>query len=127
MRGDNFPIVDLSKYHTEGKEAHYIQFNHIVNHLTTNNKNITEDRIKIAEYDSMLHLKTLGSKTATYLEMTRVSSSMRREDRYTAPEGYKPIFEKLSIWWGLSIVDDQIPIPFDKRRTKTIFGRVITF
>ena len=25
MRGDNLPIVHLSKYHTEGKEAHYIQ------------------------------------------------------------------------------------------------------
>ena len=25
MRGDNLPIVDLSKYNTEGKEAHYIQ------------------------------------------------------------------------------------------------------
>ena len=33
MRGDNLPIVDLSKYHTEGKEAHYIQINHIVGRL----------------------------------------------------------------------------------------------
>ena len=28
MRGDNLPIVDLSKYHTDGKEAHYIQIKH---------------------------------------------------------------------------------------------------
>ena len=35
LRGDNLPIVDLAKYKTEGKEAHYIQINHIVNQLTT--------------------------------------------------------------------------------------------
>ena len=45
MRGDNLPIVDLSKYNTEGKEVHYIQINHIVGKLT-NNKKITEKHIK---------------------------------------------------------------------------------
>ena len=34
MRGDKLPIVDLSKYHTDGKEAHYIPINHIVGKLT---------------------------------------------------------------------------------------------
>ena len=29
MRGDNLPIVDLSNYNTEGKEAKYIQINHL--------------------------------------------------------------------------------------------------
>ena len=29
LRGDNLPIVNLSKYNTEGKEAKYIQINHI--------------------------------------------------------------------------------------------------
>ena len=41
MRGDNLPIVDLSKYHTDGKEAHYIQIHHIVGKLTENK--LTED------------------------------------------------------------------------------------
>ena len=39
MRGDNLPIVDLSKYHTDGKEAKDIQINHIVGKLTSNKKN----------------------------------------------------------------------------------------
>ena len=30
LRGGNLPIVDLSKYNTDGKEAKYIQINHIV-------------------------------------------------------------------------------------------------
>ena len=30
-RGEDLPKVNLSKYHTEGKESHYIQINHIVN------------------------------------------------------------------------------------------------
>ena len=40
MRGDNLPIVDLSKYNTDGKEAKYIQINHIVGKLTTNKKKL---------------------------------------------------------------------------------------
>ena len=38
MRGDNLPIVDLSKFNTDGKEAHYIQINHIVGKLSGNKK-----------------------------------------------------------------------------------------
>ena len=56
MRGDNLPIVDLSKYHTYGKEAHYIQINHIVGRITENKK-LTEENIKKAEFNFMLDLK----------------------------------------------------------------------
>ena len=42
MRGDNLPIVDLSNNNTNGKEAKYIQINHIVGKLTSNKK-ITEE------------------------------------------------------------------------------------
>ena len=115
MRGDNLPIVNLSKYNTEGKEAKYIQINHIVGNLTTNKK-ITEDNIKKAEFEFMLDLKTLISKTAIDPELTRVRTSMRREDRETTPDGYKPVFEKLSIRWGLVFVDDQIVVPIELRR-----------
>ena len=115
LRGDSLPIVNLSKYNTEGKEAKYIQINHIVGNLTANKK-ITEENIKKAEFEFMLDLKTLISKTAIHPELTRVRTSMRREDRETAPDGYKPVFEKLSIRWGLVFVDDQIVVPIDLRR-----------
>ena len=115
MRGDNLPIVDLSKYNTEGKEAKYIQINHIVGKLTTNKK-ATEDHIKRAEFEFMLDLKTLISKTAIDPELTRVRNSMRREDRETIPDGYRTVFDKLSIRWGLIFVDDQIVILIDLRR-----------
>ena len=61
MRGDNLPIVDLSKYNTEAKEAKYIQINYIVGKFTANKK-ATEDNIKKAEFEFMLDLKTLISK-----------------------------------------------------------------
>ena len=93
MRGDNLPIVDLSKYHTEGKEAHYIQINHIVGRLTEN-KRMTEENLKKAEFNFMLDLKTLISKTAVDPEMTRVWTSMRREERDSALEGYRAVFDK---------------------------------
>ena len=115
MRGDNLPIVDLSKYHTEGKEAHYIQINHIVGRLTENKK-MTEENIKKAEFNFMLDLKTLISKTAIDPEMTRVRTSMRREKKDSAPEGYRAVFDKLSVRWGLVFVDDQIAVPIDLRR-----------
>ena len=100
MRGDNLSIVGLSKYHTDGKEAHYIQINHIVGRITEN-KLLTEENIKKAEFHFMLDLKTLISKTAIDPEMTRVPASMRREEKNTAPEGYRPVFDKLSFRWGL--------------------------
>ena len=71
MRGDNLPIVDLSKYHTDGKEANYIQISHIEGRKTENKK-LTEENIKKAEFNFMLDLKTLISKLAIDPEMTRV-------------------------------------------------------
>ena len=115
LRGDNLPIVDLSKYNTDGKEAKYIQINHIVGKLTANKK-ITEENNKKPEFEFMMDLKTLISKTATDPELTQVRNSMRREDREITPDGYEPVFDKLSIRWGLVFVDDQIVIPIDLRR-----------
>ena len=96
MRGDNFPIVDLSKFYTDGKQAHYIQINHIVGKLSENKK-ITEETIKKAEFEFKLDLKTLISKTDIDPELTRVRASMRREDRDTTPDGYRSVFDKLFI------------------------------
>ena len=115
MRGDNLPIVDLSKFKTDGKETHYIQISHIVGKLSGNMKN-TEDTIKKAKFDFMLDLKTLISKTAIDPELTRVRASMRREDRDTTPDGYRSVLDKLSIRWGLVFMDDQIVVPVDLRR-----------
>ena len=77
---------------------------------------MTEETIKKAEFIFMLDLKTLISKTAIDPEMTRVRASLRREEKDTAPEGYRPVFDKLSIRWGLIFVDDQIAVPIDLRR-----------
>ena len=115
MRGDNLPIVDFCNFNTEGKEAHYIQINHIVEKLT-NNKKITGDHIKEAEFEFMMDSKTLIAKTALDPELTLVRNSMRREDRETIPNGYRTVFDKLSVRWELVFVDDQIVIPIDLRR-----------
>ena len=82
----------------------------------TENKKMTEENIKKAEFIFMLDLKTLISKTAIDPEMTRVRTSMRREERDSAPEGYRAVFDKLSVRWGLVFVDDQIAVPIDLRR-----------
>ena len=80
-------------------------------------KEITEDTIKKAEFEFMLdRKKTLISKTAIDPELTRVRASMRREDRDTTPDGYRPVSDKLSIRWGLVVMDDQIVVPVDLRR-----------
>ena len=115
MRGDNLPIVDLSKFNTHGKEAHYIQINHIVGKLS-GNKKVTKNTIKKAELEFMLDLKKLISETAIDPELTRVRESMSRKDRDTTPDGYRTVFDKLSIRWGLVFMDDQIVVPVDLRR-----------
>ena len=107
LRADNLPIVDINKYNADRKEAKYFEINHIVGNLTANKK-ITEENIKKVEFEYMLD--------AIDPELTLVRSSMRREDRETAPYGYKPVFEKLSIRWGIAFVDDQIVVPTDLRR-----------
>ena len=108
LRGDNLPIVDISKYNTDEKEVKYIQINHIVGKLTSNKK-IPEEHIKKAEFEFMMDLKTLITKTAIDPELICVRNSMRREDR--------TVFDKLSIRWGLVFVDDQIVVPIDLGRT----------
>ena len=85
MRGDNLPIVDLTKYNTDGKEAKYIQINHIVGKLTASKK-APEEHIEKAEFESMMDLKALISKTTVDPELMRVRTSMRREDRGTIPD-----------------------------------------
>ena len=115
LRGDNLPIVDLSKFNTKGKEAHYILINHIVGKLSGNQK-ITEDTIKKAEFEFMMDLEILIARTAIDPELTSVRISMRREDREATPEGYKQVFGKLSIRLGLIFMDDQIVVPVDLRR-----------
>ena len=86
MQVDNLPIVGLTEYNIDSKEAKYIQINHIVGKLTANKK-ATEDHIKKAEFEFMMDLKTLISKTAIEIdpELTRVRNSMLREDRETIP------------------------------------------
>ena len=58
---DNFPIVDLKTFNTEGKEVQFIQTNQIIEKVT-GDKKITEDTIKKAAFNFMLNLKTLIAK-----------------------------------------------------------------
>ena len=80
------------------------------------NEKITDENIKKAEFELMMDLKTLILETATDPELTHVRNSIRREDREITPDGYKSVFDKLSIRWGLVFVDDQIVVPIDPRR-----------
>ena len=67
----------------------------------------------------MMDLKAMIAKTAIDPELIRVRTNMRREDRETIRtgifEGYRTVFDKLSIRWGLIFVDDQIVVPIDLR------------
>ena len=42
IRGDNFHIVDLKAYNTEGKEAQFIQINQVIEKVSGNQKNTEE-------------------------------------------------------------------------------------
>ena len=115
IRGDNFPIVDLKAFNTEGKEAQFIEINQVIDKVT-GNKKVTEETIKKAEINFMLDLKTLIAKSATNAELNRVSSAMRRNEKNTAPEAYRTTFEKLSNKWGLTFNDDRKVVPNELRK-----------
>ena len=53
--------------------------------LTANNK-MTVENIEKTEFEFKIDLKTLISKTVIDPELYRVSRSMQREDRETAPD-----------------------------------------
>ena len=114
IRGDNFPIVDLKPFNTEGKEAQFIQINQVIGKITENKK-LTKETIKKAEFDFMLDLKTLIAKSTTDAEVNRVRHEMRRNEKNTAPEAYRTTFEKLSNKWGLTFNDDQTIVPTELR------------
>ena len=62
IRGDNFPIVDLKSYNSDGKEIQFIQINQVIEKVTGQKKS-TEDTIKRSEFNFMLDLKTLIAKS----------------------------------------------------------------
>ena len=115
IRGDNFPIVDLKAYNTEGKEAQFIQINQVIEKVTGNQKD-TKETIKKAEFNFMLDLKTLIAKSSTDSELNRVRDAMRRGETNTAPEHYRTNFEKLNNKWGLTFNDDRIVVPAELRK-----------
>ena len=82
----------------------------------TENKTITEDNIKKAEFNFRLASTNPISQTAIDPEVTSVPASMRREERNIATDGYRPIFDKLSLRKRLIFLDDQIAVLFDLRK-----------
>ena len=112
---DNLATVDLSKFNTDGKEAHFNQTNHILGKLS-GIKKLTEDTIKKAVIEFMMDMKSLISRIAVDPEFKRIRASLRRDDRETTLKGYRPVFDKLSIRWRFVFMDDQIVVPVDLRR-----------
>ena len=85
--GDNFPIVNLKAYTTEGKEVQFLQANQIIEKITGDKKN-TEELIKKAEFNFMLDLKTLIANSSTDAELNRVRDAVRQGEKNTAPDQY---------------------------------------
>ena len=99
MPGDNLPIVDLTKNNIDGKEAKYIQINHIVGKLTSSRK-ITEVHTKKPEFEFMFDLKTQISKTAIKPQLLSTDSSEKEHapgGQKIIRDGYRTVFDKLSI------------------------------
>ena len=61
IRGDNFPIVDLKSFNTDGKAIQFIQINKVIKKVTGEKKS-TEDTIKKAEFNLVLDLKILDGR-----------------------------------------------------------------
>ena len=86
-RGENLPIIGLSEYNKNGKEAKNFRINHIVGNLTAHNKATEENKHKKTEFEFLMDLMMLFSKTAIDPDLTRVRNSMRNEEQKIAPDG----------------------------------------
>ena len=84
IRRDNFSIVDLKAYNTEGREAQFIQINQVIDTMM-GTKNATEDVIKKAKFNFMLDLKKLIAKSNTDTEPSRARDAMRRAEKKYDP------------------------------------------
>ena len=115
IRGDNFPIVALKSYNTDGKEIQFIQINQVIEKIT-GEKKCSEDTIKRAEFNFVLDLKTLIAKSSTNAELNRVRDAMRRGEKNTAPNQYRNVFEKLNNKWGMTFNVDRIVVPTELRK-----------
>ena len=113
--GDNFPIMDSKAKNTEGKKAQSIQINQVIDKMM-GDKKATADVIKKSEFNFMLNLKILIAKFTTDAELNRARDAMRRAEKNTAPEPYRPVFEKLSNKRGLTFNDVWIIVPTELKR-----------
>ena len=93
---DNFPIVDLKAFNTDGKDAQFIQMNQVIAKMTEDRKT-TEYSIKKAICSFMLDIKSLITKSGTDADLNRVRYAMRRGEENTAPETYRPTNEKFHV------------------------------
>ena len=109
------PIGGWRILNSNGKKAHYIQINHLLRQLSSNKK-ILEEAIKGADFEFLPDMKTLISGTAIDPALTGVQASMRREDRETTTDEYRPVFDKLSISKGLIYMDDRIVVSVNQLR-----------
>ena len=87
-------IGKTKAYNTEGREAEFIQINKEIDKMV-GDKKFTEDVIKKAEFIFMLDLKTLIANSNTDAELNQDRDAMRRAEQNTAPEPYRPAFEKV--------------------------------
>ena len=68
----------------------------------------------------MLDQNALIAKSTTDAKINWVRDSRRRGERNTAPEPYRPIFEKLNNKWGLAFNDDRTVVPSEWRKKTNI-------
>ena len=113
--GTNFPIIDWRKYEITGKDIYYVQIGHTIGKTPANQEKVTEDRIKKAEFDFMLDLKSIIEKTATDPDLIKVRLCVRKRSKEQAHYDYKHGFEKISDRWGILFSDDRINIPSELR------------
>ena len=65
----NFPIIDWKRYDITGKEIHYVQIGYSIEKVETEKSKTTDEKIKRAEFDFMLDLKSIIEKTVTDPEL----------------------------------------------------------
>ena len=109
----SYPAIPVQDYREGPKEeiaVHYVRINKVIETKAPRNRQ-QEDNIRAAELDFMLDLETLIKETAADPDLIEVHCCIEDNNTQAIPDDYKQVAKKLTLRWGITMVDDRIFFP----------------
>ena len=110
----NFAIADRKGYGIAEKTIHYIQTNYVIK--KPNTKSTKAEKLKKAEFNFMIDLKTLIQKISVEIKLLQLKVCVRNKQRDRAPEEISSLYREITERFGLLFAGDRIVVPEELKR-----------